>query len=101
MGEESILKLLQAVDEWIPTPLRDLDKPFLLPVEDTFSIAGRGTVVTGRVERGRVQKGDEVEFVGHKCKIKTTVIGQSGGRECGPLGASCDTFVYSFVHTLN
>ncbi len=76
MGKESILKLLKAVDDWIPTPIRDLDKPFLLPVEDTYSIAGRGTVVTGRVERGTIKKGDEVEFVGQKCKIKTTVTGQ-------------------------
>ena len=75
MGRESIIKLLEAVDKHIPTPTRDLDKPFLLPVEDVFSISGRGTVVTGRVERGVIKTGDEVEFVGHGSKIKTTVTG--------------------------
>jgi len=75
MGRDSIIKLLEAVDEYIPTPARELDKPFLLPVEDVFSIAGRGTVVTGRVERGVIKNGDEVEFVGHGSKIKTTVTG--------------------------
>ena len=74
-GHDAILSLLRSVDEWIPTPTRDLDKPFLLPVEDVFSIAGRGTVVTGRVERGVVKKGMEVEFVGKKAKIKTVVTG--------------------------
>ena len=75
MGKESIIKLLEAVDEHIPTPSRDLDKPFLLPVEGVFSISGRGTVVTGRVERGVIKNGDEVEFVGHGAKNKTTVTG--------------------------
>ena len=76
MGRDSIIKLLEAVDEYIPTPARDLDKPFLLPIEDVFSIAGRGTVVTGRVERGVVKNGDEVEFVGHGAKTKTTITGK-------------------------
>lgn len=75
MGRETIVKLLKAVDEHIPTPDRELDKPFLLPVEDVFSIPGRGTVVTGRVERGTVKTGDEVEFVGHGAKGKTTITG--------------------------
>lgn len=75
LGHESIMKLLKHVDEWIPTPTRDLDKPFLMPIEDVFSISGRGTVVTGRVERGVIKKGDEVEFVGHGSKTKTTVTG--------------------------
>lgn len=75
MGRDSIIKLLESVDEYIPTPARDLDKPFLLPIEDVFSIAGRGTVVTGRVERGVIKNGDEVEFVGHGVKSKTTVTG--------------------------
>ncbi|KAL9981507.1 hypothetical protein ACROYT_G010214 [Oculina patagonica] len=75
MGKDSILKLLEAVDEYIPTPARDLDKPFLLPIEDVFSIAGRGTVVTGRVERGTIKSGDEVEVVGHGSKAKTIVTG--------------------------
>lgn len=75
MGRDSIVKLLEAVDEYIPTPARDLDKPFLLPIEDVFSIAGRGTVVTGRVERGTIKTGDEVEVVGHGSKAKTIVTG--------------------------
>ena len=75
MGRDSIIKLLEAVDEHIPTPARDLDKPFLLPIEDVFSIPGRGTVVTGRVERGVIKNGDEVEFVGHGDKTRTTVTG--------------------------
>ena len=75
MGRDSIIKLLEAVDDYIPTPTRDLDKPFLLPIEDVFSISGRGTVVTGRVERGVIKNGDEVEFVGHGEKMKTTVTG--------------------------
>ena len=70
------MKLLAAVDEWIPVPMREMDKPFLLPVEGTFSISGRGTVVTGRVERGTMKKGDEAEFVGKKAKIKTTITGE-------------------------
>ena len=80
IGRDSVLKLLEAVDDWIPTPVRDLDKPFLLPVEDTFSIPGRGTVVTGRVERGTMRKGDEAEFIGHKAKLSTIITGELGGR---------------------
>lgn len=76
IGEKAILKLLDAIDEYIPTPNRDLDKPFLMPVEDIFSISGRGTVATGRVERGHLKKGEEVEIVGHnKTPLKTTVTG--------------------------
>lgn len=75
LGQESIKKLLEQVDEWIPTPTRDLDKPFLMPVEDVYSITGRGTVVTGRVERGVIKKGDEVQFVGHGVEEKTIVTG--------------------------
>jgi len=66
---------MEAVDKHIPTPQRDLDKPFLMSIEDVFSIAGRGTVVTGRVERGVVNKGDEVEIVGFGRGTKTTVTG--------------------------
>ena len=76
LGRDAIMKLLDSVDEHIPTPQRDLDKSFLMPVEGVFSISGRGTVVTGRIERGVVRKGDEVEFVGHGAKTKTTVTGQ-------------------------
>ena len=74
--EEKILKLMAAVDEYIPTPERDTDKPFMMPVEDVFSITGRGTVATGRVERGQVRVGDEVEIVGISEETsKTTVTG--------------------------
>jgi elongation factor Tu len=64
MGVPSILKLVDALDSWIPTPERDVDKPFLMPVEDVFSISGRGTVVTGRIERGVIKVGEEIEIVG-------------------------------------
>jgi len=74
LGIQSILKLMEAVDEYVPTPERDIDKPFLMPVEDVFSISGRGTVVTGRVERGIVKVGDEVEIVGLKDDIDKTVV---------------------------
>ena len=74
-GEESILKLMEAVDSYIPQPARDKDKPFLMPVEDVFSISGRGTVATGRVERGIVKVGEEIEIVGLKATTKTVVTG--------------------------
>jgi elongation factor Tu len=74
-GKQAILKLMQAVDDWIPMPARPLDKPFLMPIEDVFSISGRGTVVTGRVETGIVKVGEEVEIVGIKDTSKTTVTG--------------------------
>ncbi len=70
-----VLELAKQLDEYIPLPQRDLDKPFLMPIEDIFSIEGRGTVVTGRVERGRVKVGEEVEIVGFKDTVKTTVTG--------------------------
>ena len=69
-----ILKLMEAVDEYIPTPERDIDKPFLLSIEDVFTITGRGTVVTGRIERGMVKVGDPVEIVGFSEKPKSTVV---------------------------
>jgi elongation factor Tu len=75
LGEPSIYKLAEALDSYIPQPKRDIDKPFLMPIEDVFSISGRGTVVTGRVERGIVKVGDEVEIVGIKPTTKTTVTG--------------------------
>src|SRR5215218_7318518 len=74
-GRQAILKLMDAVDSWIPTPERPLDKPFLMPIEDVFSISGRGTVVTGRVERGIVKVGEEVEIVGIRDTQKTVVTG--------------------------
>ncbi|PWU23109.1 elongation factor Tu [Candidatus Cerribacteria bacterium 'Amazon FNV 2010 28 9'] len=73
--EEAILKLMDAVDEWIPDPVRDLDKPFLMPVEDVFSIKGRGTVVTGRIERGVVKINDTIDIVGIKDTRQSVVTG--------------------------
>jgi elongation factor Tu len=75
MGEQAIMKLMDAIDTSIPVPERPLDKPFLMPVEDVFSISGRGTVATGRVERGKVKVGEEIELVGIKETSKTTVTG--------------------------
>lgn len=75
IGEDRVLELMEAVDTYIPQPERPVDRPFLMPIEDVFSISGRGTVVTGRVERGIVNVGDEVEIVGLKDTIKTTVTG--------------------------
>jgi elongation factor Tu len=75
IGKKSILELMSAVDEYIPAPARDLDKPFLMPVEDVFSISGRGTVVTGRIEQGIVKPGEEVEIIGLSETQKTTVTG--------------------------
>ncbi len=74
-GEQSVLKLMAEVDRYIPQPARDKDKPFLMPIEDVFSISGRGTVVTGRVERGIVKVGEEIEIVGLKATTKTVVTG--------------------------
>jgi elongation factor Tu len=75
LGHESILKLMEAVDKYIPQPDRPKDRPFLMPIEDVFSISGRGTVVTGRIERGIVKVGDEVEIIGLKATVKTIVTG--------------------------
>jgi elongation factor Tu len=75
LGADAIMELMTAVDETIPEPTRDLDKPFLMPIEDVFSISGRGTVVTGRVEQGKVNVGDELEVVGLGGDVKTTCTG--------------------------
>jgi elongation factor Tu len=75
LGEPSVLKLAEALDSYIPQPQRAIDGPFLMPIEDVFSISGRGTVVTGRIERGIVKVGDEIEIVGIKPTTKTTVTG--------------------------
>ena len=75
IGHDAILALMKAVDEYIPQPARAKDKPFLMPIEDVFSISGRGTVVTGRVERGIVKVGEEIEIVGLKPTVKTIVTG--------------------------
>jgi elongation factor Tu len=72
---QPIFKLMEACDSYIPEPVRELDKPFLMPVEDVFTISGRGTVSTGRIERGRVKVGEEVEIVGIKDTVKTTITG--------------------------
>ncbi|CAD6234633.1 GSCOCG00002026001-RA-CDS [Cotesia congregata] len=75
IGSQAIMKLLEAVDGHVPTPIRDLDKPFMMPVENAYSIAGRGTVVTGRLERGIIKKGMEAEFIGYSKSLKTTITG--------------------------
>ena len=75
IGVPSIIKLVESLDAYIPEPKRDIDKPFLMPVEDVFSISGRGTVVTGRIERGIVKVNDEVEIIGLKPTVKTTCTG--------------------------
>jgi elongation factor Tu len=75
MGTTAVKKLVEALDDYIPEPERAIDQPFLMPIEDVFSISGRGTVVTGRVERGIVKTGDEVEIVGIRETTKTTVTG--------------------------
>ncbi|MGY0618581.1 elongation factor Tu [Lysobacter sp. A378] len=75
IGIPSIIKLVDALDSWIPEPVRDVDKAFLMPVEDVFSISGRGTVVTGRIERGIIKVGEEIEIVGIRPTVKTTVTG--------------------------
>jgi elongation factor Tu len=75
IGHDAILRLMEAVDAYIPQPERATDRPFLMPIEDVFSISGRGTVVTGRVERGIVRVGEEVEIVGIKPTVKTVVTG--------------------------
>lgn len=75
IGAESVIKLMDAVDTYIPAPTREIDKPFIMPIEDVFSISGRGTVVTGRVEKGVIKVGEEIEIVGIKETRKTTVTG--------------------------
>jgi len=75
IGHDAVLKLMDTVDAYIPQPERPIDQPFLMPVEDVFSISGRGTVVTGRVERGVVKVGEEIEIVGLKPTVKTVVTG--------------------------
>jgi elongation factor Tu len=75
IGVPSIYKLVQAMDDYFPQPERQIDKPFLLPIEDVFSISGRGTVVTGRVERGIVKVGEELEIIGLKATVKTICTG--------------------------
>ncbi len=75
LGHDAILELMKAVDEFIPQPHRPKDQPFLMPVEDVFSISGRGTVVTGRIERGIIKVGEEIEIIGIRPTIKSVVTG--------------------------
>lgn len=75
IGDKSIEDLLAAVDKYIPQPERDLDKPFLLPIEAVYSIKGRGTVATGKLERGVIKKGAECEIIGHNKTLKSTITG--------------------------
>ena len=75
IGVPSVIRLVDALDSYIPEPQRDIDKPFLMPVEDVFSISGRGTVVTGRIESGIIKVGEEIEIVGVRATVKTTVTG--------------------------
>ncbi len=89
-GEGSILKLADALDTYVPDPVRDVDKPFLLPVEDVFSIQGRGTVATGRIERGKVNINEEVEIVGIRDTTKTTVTGIEMFRKLLDFGQAGD-----------
>jgi elongation factor Tu len=92
IGEEAILALMASVDEYIPQPERPLDRPFLMPIEDVFSISGRGTVVTGRVERGIIRTGDEMEIVGIRDTQKTTCTGVEMFRKLldeGRAGDNC------------
>jgi len=91
-GTPSIVKLIETLDSYIPEPMRAIDKPFLMPIEDVFSISGRGTVVTGRVERGIVKVGEEVEIVGLKDTVKTTCTGVEMFRKLldeGRAGENC------------
>src|SRR5690606_3574024 len=91
-GTQSIAKLLEACDSFIPEPKRETDKPFLMPVEDVFTITGRGTVVTGRIERGVIKVGEEVEIVGLQDTRKTTVTGVEMFRKLldeGQAGDNC------------
>lgn len=90
LGELSIHKLVKAMDDYIPEPKRSIDKPFLMPIEDVFSISGRGTVVTGRVERGTVKVGEDVEIVGIKETIKTVCTGVEMFRKLLDAGVAGD-----------
>ena len=92
LGEQAIMKLAEVLDNYIPEPVRAIDKPFLMPIEDVFSISGRGTVVTGRVERGIVKVGEEVEIIGIRDTVKTTVTGVEMFRKLldeGRAGENC------------
>jgi len=89
-GVESVIKLMEALDSYIPLPEREIDKPFMMPIEDVFSISGRGTVVTGRIERGQVKVGEEVEIVGFKPTEKKVVTGVEMFRKLLDSGVAGD-----------
>nr|MBA3948321.1 elongation factor Tu [Acidobacteriota bacterium] len=89
-GVESVLKLMEALDTYIPMPEREVDKPFLMPIEDVFSISGRGTVVTGRIERGTVKVGEEVEIIGFRPTAKKIVTGVEMFRKLLDSGVAGD-----------
>src|ERR671913_777366 len=89
-GVDSILKLMDALDQYVPLPQREVDKPFLMPIEDVFSISGRGTVVTGRVDRGKVKVGEEIEIVGFKPTEKKVVTGVEMFRKLLDSGVAGD-----------
>ncbi len=89
-AQEQIMKLMDTVDSWIPDPIRDLDKPFLMPIEDVFSIKGRGTVVTGRIERGTVKVGEEIEIIGLRPTKKSVVTGVEMFRQSLDQGMAGD-----------
>ncbi|MCB9763138.1 MAG: elongation factor Tu [Alphaproteobacteria bacterium] len=90
IGEQSIHELMAAVDEYIPTPQRDVEKPFLMPVEDVFTITGRGTVATGRVERGEIRTGEKVEILGIRDTVTTTITGVEMFRKILDYGQAGD-----------
>src|SRR3546814_3288411 len=97
IGVPSVLALVEALDTWIPEPERDVDKAFMMPVEDVFSISGRGTVVTGRIERGIIKVGEEIEIVGIRPTKKTTVTGVEMFRKLldqGQAGADAGLLLY-------
>jgi elongation factor Tu len=89
-GVAGVLKLMEALDSYIPLPQRDVDKPFMMPIEDVFSISGRGTVVTGRVDRGRVKVGEEIEIVGFRPTEKKVVTGVEMFRKLLDAGEAGD-----------
>ena len=96
--EKVIMELMDTIDEYIPTPVRETDKPFLMPVEDVFTITGRGTVASGRIDRGTVKIGDEVEIIGLKPDvIKSTVTGLEMFRKTLDLGEAGDNVGVCFV----
>ncbi|MEZ4335228.1 MAG: EF-Tu/IF-2/RF-3 family GTPase [Sandaracinaceae bacterium] len=88
---------MKAIDDYIPEPVRETDKPFLMAIEDVFSIKGRGTVVTGRIERGIIKVGDEVEILGFKDTTKTTVTGVEMFRSCSTRARRVTTWVVCFA----